>query len=394
VGLVLLGLVVLDATAIVVFSFRPAIDHRAFADAYHGAAWTLEYFDELAKKNSRWQPYVYWVGAQHTSKYINVDSAGFRKTTGRANGRPDCKHPARIFMFGGSTMWGIGARDDETIASWVQKMLDARHLCAEVTNMGEDGYVSTQEVLLLAEQIRSGNVPDLAVFFDGYNDVFAAEYNNAPGLTYNEETRSREFNLWNSRRRLFAAAAAKFVLDTGLAEMAKKLIVALAPDSYSEVDGRLVATGAAREDIKRLAKDDEFQQQVVRIYLLNKAFADALALRFGFRVLTYWQPSLLDKNQTSPFERLVEDQGYFPEEKAFDQAICRRISTIAGQHGIHDMSGLFRDKPEPYYIDEIHVTGEGNRLIAAAMMNDITAALEQMTPKLNDRAPGLESNNH
>jgi len=393
VGLVLFGLIVLDAMAIVVFHSRTVIDRRAFADAYHGAAWTREYFDELAKKNSRWQPYVYWVGAQYTSKYINVDAAGLRRTA-HAHGRTDCEHPARVFMFGGSTMWGIGARDDETIASWVQKMLDARHICAEVTNMGEDGYVSTQEVLLLAEYIRAGNIPDLAVFFDGYNDVFSAEYNDAPGLTYDEETRSREFNLWSSRRRLFAAAAARFVLDTGVAEIGKKLVVALAPESYSEVDGRLVAAGAARETIRRLANDDQFQQQVVRMYLLNKRFADALALQFGFRVLTYWQPSLLDKNQTSPFERVVQDQAYFPEEKAFDQAIGRRISTIAGKNQIHDLSGLFRNKPQPYFIDEIHVSGAGNRLIAEAMIDDIAAALEQVTPKLNDQVRALESNSH
>src|SRR5208337_749990 len=105
---------------------------------------------------------------KYTGKYINVDSNGFRNTTHGQGDRSDCQYPARVFTFGGSTMWGVGARDDETIASWIQKLLDLRHACVEVTNMGQDGYVSTQEVLLLAEQIRRGNIPNLVIFFDGY----------------------------------------------------------------------------------------------------------------------------------------------------------------------------------------------------------------------------------
>jgi hypothetical protein len=55
-------------------------------------------------------------------------------------------------------MWGEGARDDETKPSWIQKLPDAENMCAEVTNMGQDGYVSTQEALLLGEQLRMGNL--------------------------------------------------------------------------------------------------------------------------------------------------------------------------------------------------------------------------------------------
>lgn len=38
-------------------------------------------------------------------------------------------------------------------------------------------------------------MPDLVIFYDGYNDVFAAEDNGGAGLTYNETTRREEFNL-------------------------------------------------------------------------------------------------------------------------------------------------------------------------------------------------------
>lgn len=385
-GVTLLILLVIDGIAIVALHSEPAEDPRARADGYHNAAWTPEYFGEYASMRVRWQPYAYWVGAEYESKYINVDAAGFRRTLGGED-RPDCKHPARIFTFGGSTMWGEGARDDETIASWIQSMLDSEQMCAQVTNMGQDGYVSTQEVLLLAEQLRRGSIPDLVIFYDGYNDVFAAENNGVAGLTYNEETRRKEFNLLSYPRRLYLSAASRFVLDTGVGELAKRLLVKMRPNQFSEIQGRLVRTGAARVKAIRLEDDQKLQESVVRLYLLNKILADAMASKYGFRSLTYWQPCLLDKNQVTVYEKSQKETRFLPGEPEFDRAISRRIAQIGAQSGIHDLSGVFHDVTEPYFIDEAHVTGEGNRIVAKAMLADIEAALRSVKPP---GATGLE----
>ena len=65
----------------------------------------------------------------------------------------------------------------------------------EVTNFGQIGYVSTQEALLLFEQLRKGNVPDFAVFYDGVNDTFAAWQSGTAGIPNDEYNREREFGL-------------------------------------------------------------------------------------------------------------------------------------------------------------------------------------------------------
>jgi len=378
-GLTILALVVIDSLAVVTLRSRSRIDSRAFADGYHGATWTIEYFDELAHQKTRWEPYVYWVGSRYAGRYINVDSQGIRRTT--ASRDFGCRRRSRVFTFGGSAMWGIGARDDETIASWLQKLLDARHACVEVINMGQDGYVSTQEVLLLAEQLRRGNTPDLVIFYDGYNDVLTAEYNNAAGFTYNEDARRREFNLSVSRRQLLTTGLKRLLLDTGIAEMARRMIVGLAPGVYSEVQGRLVAIGAAKVQTTRAASDDKLQHSVVDAYLLNKEFADAMATRFGFQTLTYWQPSVLDKNKLTPYERVVVQSTYLPGEIAFASALERRMRAAGARAGIHNLSGLFHDCRQPYFIDDVHVTGEANRVIAEAMVADVMASLEQAHPR-------------
>src|SRR6202035_4072960 len=103
----------------------------------------------------------------YRSRYFNIGNQGLRVTVGAKPLAGVQDHPIRIFMFGGSTMWGEGARDPYTIPSWLQGMLNASPRPVQVTNYGQDAYVNTQEMLALFEQLRKGNVPDIAIFYDG-----------------------------------------------------------------------------------------------------------------------------------------------------------------------------------------------------------------------------------
>ena len=50
-------------------------------------------------------------------------------------------------MLGGSSLWGFGARDDQTIPSLLARKLHERGLKVEIKNLSELGYVSTQELI-------------------------------------------------------------------------------------------------------------------------------------------------------------------------------------------------------------------------------------------------------
>ena len=76
----------------------------------------------------------------------------------------DAPPPVRVFTFGGSTMWGWGARDDYTIASYLSKLLYEKGYRAEVTNYGQIAYVSTQETIALLRCVQRGDVPDIVLF--------------------------------------------------------------------------------------------------------------------------------------------------------------------------------------------------------------------------------------
>ncbi len=373
-------------------------DTREQADAYANAPWAKEVLQEYTQRSVRWQRYVYWIGAPFESRYTNVSTQGLRATWRSPAASQACPRLVRIFMFGGSTMWGEGARDDDTIASWLQRMLVAKGSCARVTNFGQDGYVSTQEMILLAEEIQNGNVPDLAIFYDGYNDAHSALNNNAAGLTYDEDARRREFNMgnlvtpeaWGQLAThwmiLIKVSVKDFVHSLGLSSLARRIVAKWSPGTYIDVHGVLVkAPGYEINSSQATA----LENATARDYLVNVGIVEGLAHQFGFRRLFYWQPWLGDKVFLSPYER-QQMQGLMPGQRDFVEAVRQRVAERNTNGEVRFLSDVFSNRPEPYFIDEVHVTGVGNRLIAERMLPDVLNVIAE----INSGSPSATRSDH
>jgi len=85
----------------------------------------------------------------------------------------------RIFMVGGSTMFGAGATsDDTTIPGYLQQLLNEKDFGfdIEVINSGIQGADSNTELNLIEQKLVRFS-PDLIIIYDGWNDLRA---NNAP----------------------------------------------------------------------------------------------------------------------------------------------------------------------------------------------------------------------
>ena len=91
-------------------------------------------------------------------------------------------------------MWGSGAPDWGTIAAYLQAGLESswdEPVC--VVNFGQSAYVSTQGAVELIMQLRSGNVPDRVLFYDGINDVIAAGESGQAGAHLNFDAVAARF---------------------------------------------------------------------------------------------------------------------------------------------------------------------------------------------------------
>ncbi len=78
-----------------------------------------------------------------------------------------------IWIFGGSTTFGYGVKNNETISAHLQNLLNNEF---NVVNFGTGYYYSTQERILLNNLLTKLNSPYAVVFIDGLNE-FYKDYN-------------------------------------------------------------------------------------------------------------------------------------------------------------------------------------------------------------------------
>jgi hypothetical protein len=86
-------------------------DRRILADTYSGQTWVPAYYEEFHRSfRARWRAYVYWRREPFQGNHININNNGLRLTVSTEPMPKRSRAPFRIFMFGGSALWGTGAR--------------------------------------------------------------------------------------------------------------------------------------------------------------------------------------------------------------------------------------------------------------------------------------------
>ena len=157
-------------------------------------------YEELGSPGQEWRPYVYWRTRPYSGRHLNIDADGLRRTWNPAPGDTDAM---RVFMFGASTLLGFKVRDDYTTPSFVAKIMAREcEVPVVVSNFGQLGYVSTQDLIALLLELQRGNVPGVAVFYNGTVDVESSYDTQVAGLPRWEYLRRDAFQ--NFKHHLFA----------------------------------------------------------------------------------------------------------------------------------------------------------------------------------------------
>lgn len=183
VSALILGLF-LKAIALGYLCIRDTVFYRSFLFTKHKASLS-EIYPDLNKKNINklleeiWlRPYVYEPYTQFSERpfkgaFVNVHEAGFRYTKNQGSWPPD-KNNLNIFFFGGSTAFNYGLPDNDTIASFLQDLLQKefknKKIC--IYNFAQGYYFSSQECIFLKKLIAKDFIPDAAIFIDGLNEFY------------------------------------------------------------------------------------------------------------------------------------------------------------------------------------------------------------------------------
>ncbi len=349
-------------------STRP--DPAATADAYGGADWSPGYFDEFRRAvRVDWKPYVEWWQRPFTGDYLTIDKCGLRRTPGE--NRPD-PEAIRILCFGGSTVMGMGARDEQTIPAVLARRLEELGHRVAVTNYGQLGHNSTQELIALQQLLKAGTQLDIAVFYHGVNEMACAEQTGRADALFNEARRRAEFNLLHPERRGDLITAAIMAAAPRTLRRLRGLTSLPLRGPMPEGDADL-----SRVDIPRLA------QEVISVYAANLRLVRALARDYEFRAIFFWQPVITTKRHKTQDEQRWENdytRGPAWRRALYEAIIAERRSRpeLADAPDTVDLSALFDDQPEPVYIDLYHLSEAGNVIVAEAMLPAIAEAVRAL----------------
>ena len=115
-------------------------------------------------------PYTIFKTTPMAGRFVNIDPAGFRRNREQCAWPPP-KNVPTVFAFGGSTTFGTGIADAETIPSYLQDELRKRGAASVcVYNFAQPGWSSPNERIAFQQLLVAGRAPTAAVFVDGLNE--------------------------------------------------------------------------------------------------------------------------------------------------------------------------------------------------------------------------------
>jgi len=358
-------LVCLDAA----FGLRPRAGFSGDLDAipyYASKSWTRQFTtdqDAIASAKVEYRPFTVWRRPPYASATVNVDADGRRTVPGSA-----CADGvAKVFFFGGSTMWGTNSPDDGTIPALfveeVRSLADGR-LC--VTNFGESAWVSTQSMIALATAIHRGDIPDLVVFYEGANDLTWTFGNDS---AYGHAELDRIAATFNRAGRGRGQGRTRWIDAAGV-------VRSLAPNLFSLVDGRRQwgrgPSDRSPEGLRRLA------DEAMDVYFANQRIVRGMAHEYGFRCHFFWQPYLIYGRKppaTGEARMLAAAQGWTESFRPFAAAANDRVGQVR-HTDFTDLSEVFAKTTDQLYTDMVHVTPEGNAMVARAMLEALRTTLD------------------
>jgi lysophospholipase L1-like esterase len=313
---------------------------------YADLDWPKEYFAEERATKNQFVPYLMWRRQEFHGRHINISADGVRKTWNppTAAGR----HLQKVFLFGGSTTWGVGARDNFTIPSLLSKKLNQTTPGYLVENYGEKGYCLTQEIMYLVLLLKQGNIPDYVIFYDGINEVMVGYKNMKPGSIFGANYIRKQLY----QKETVGQSLRKVWRQSGLYRGYKDLSDLVKPHFRKE----RVLTPEEKQALGRLADD------IVADYLRNIELVKQLAQAYDFQYLFIWQPALLTNQALTTEEKKLPAWTNKKMVKLY-QLVYERMARVKMAH-FYNIATMFDRKKGTLFFSWAHITEAGNKQVA------------------------------
>jgi hypothetical protein len=292
-------------------------------------------------------PFTGYSLRDHEGEHVNVRDRVRRSYEPEV---PPGVEPLDVWFFGGSTMFGFDLqRDQHTIASEVVRLAEEDGIYLRARNYGAPGYVNFQESVLLAQLVAAGERPELAVFYDGLNDVSLQLLNRIGHFDPPGEP-------------------SQLSVDVVRGAVADVLPVSDQPP----------APLVASESAGGLQQVADVVDDVTSVYGQGVELSEAMGQHGGFPVAHFWQPDLYSKSPLDPGEeQLLEPLALdLPRYQAMS-ALSLRIREALPASTV-DLSGSLDDVDGPVLADTVHINEVGARAVAEAMYAELRPQLLEL----------------
>jgi len=333
---------------------------------YASQDWAERYWYEFRlSRKQKYYSFVGWRRAPFNGQTIKIDQNGIRLTPGA-----NCSaNSFKVFAFGESSMWGTGSPDWGTIPANLQRSLEKTvdgPVC--VVNFAESAYVLMQDIIMLLTQLRSGNVPDLVLFYNVEGGTYAAYQAGRAGVIQNLDQVAAKFEGGPN-----ASTLADRLRSTSSYRLLEKLLDKLTvanPEQTEATPPKLITYESMGIDPEKLTAS------IAQDYFEAYKIVTALAGKYGFKSFFLLPPHILVGNK-----RLTLEEQKMKQEAERDLAFKRLFTavyhTIERQSSkypnVYAMADVFDKSDSSIWIDGGHVTPVGNQLIAARIMQIIRA---------------------
>lgn len=315
---------------------------------------------ETWSRSYAYEPLTQFKERPFQGRFVNVSEAGFRVSKNQGPWPPDGEN-YNIFVFGGSTAFGYGVPDDQTIASYLQDYLcDVTPKRVRVYNFGRSSYISTQERVLFEQLLLAGFVPSMALFVDGLNEFAFPDWPaETDRLRAVFDAKPNALDRWRFVDDLPMTRLAHFLRRTAVGAFTRRPQVV--PENVQPV--------AAFDDGKY--HNPAVIAAVIERYFENKRLIETVAQGCGTKAVFVWQPIPLYKY----------DLAYHPFAAGdFGTNFFARYGYTYVEHRVHEKppgenflwcADIQESLSEPLYVDKVHYTAKMSRLIATTIGTQI-----------------------
>lgn len=294
-------------------------------------------------EQGRFDAVTVYTYADYVGDWVNVRD-GVRRTWTP----PRCDCPVvRVWWFGGSAAWGWHQGDLMSLPSQVARAAWRDGVALQIENHALPGWVLGQEVQEFASLTTTETPPDLAVFYDGANELARQLDRNAVGRGADES-------------------------DTSYAEFEVGQVIANGPFDFS------ISPGELPDDAPERLPADEVAEHAMRRYARNVRLGIGVAAASGVTPRFFFQPTAA----TAP-----ESTHDPAPESSRRLAEWRTMTTVARRQlpdTVTDLSDALDALDRPVFTDLVHTNEAAAGVLAEAIWAELRSSLP---PGTGDR-PG------